>query len=852
MKIEKFSHHFVVSDFTEMEKRYIGQFINRFSEIAYDRFGTQVIVKRYASTTKSFKEFRLHINSFSEFIEHLKDRGLNIDKITIMEYPLYEAEEVKYDPITFVPRDYQEPIIDFILNSKAKAKLVELQAGKGKANWICEPVMTMRGWKAIGELGVGDIIANTYGKWSIVEGVYPQGKMKLYKITFADGRTSVCTLDHLWQVEQRNTSAGWKVVTTEEIIRILGLAENSRQVHIPLVTNWIGTPGTLPIHPYLLGALIGDGSISSVSIGFSKGDKHILDKVDLLLGEYNCKLVNDGDPYSWRITKYHHNLPNLLKEKLTELRLIYKRSYEKSIPENYLNSNLENRWQLLQGLMDTDGTSGKKGGMQYCTTSYQLALDVQYLIRSLGGICKIYTKQPYFTHKGERKAGREAYILNIRHSTPERFFTLPRKQERVSNDNQYAKNLRLRILSVEEIGEGEAVCIKTSAPNSLYITRDFVVTHNTGTSLYAMYQCKKRFAVATKGGFVGRWISDICGEESVLKLKYDRVIEVKGSVGLKRVIELALQDELDFDAILISTNTLSNYYQHYFENDGNMEEYGGLHPVALWALLKIEHLITDEFHLLLHMNYIREMFNHIPSTIALSATIIPDTPLLTKVYATLFPPESIAPAPVYDKYINVKAYFYGTHPDTKQIKCMRNGKYSHTMYEESILKHKKVTKRYLDMIALLTNGIYVGDDKHLPSEKMVIYVSTKAMATEVTNYLNKLYGEKYVIKRFISEDPYSNVLESHIIVSTPLSLGTAHDIADLRFILLTTAIGKEDTNEQLKSRLRRLKNNPTVNPTMYYLVNRDVNKHIVYHRKKRENFKSTTLSQEEFDTPFRV
>ena len=117
MKIEKFSHHFVVSDFTEMEKRYIGQFINRFSEIAYDRFGTQVIVKRYASTTKSFKEFRLHINSFSEFIEHLKDKGLNIDKIIIMEYPLYEPKEVKYDPITFVPRDYQEPIIDFILNS---------------------------------------------------------------------------------------------------------------------------------------------------------------------------------------------------------------------------------------------------------------------------------------------------------------------------------------------------------------------------------------------------------------------------------------------------------------------------------------------------------------------------------------------------------------------------------------------------------------------------------------------------------------------------------------------------------------------------------------------------------------
>lgn len=739
MKIEKFSHHFVVSDFTEMEKRYIGQFINRFSEIAYDRFGTQVIVKRYASTTKSFKEFRLHINSFSEFIEHLKDRGLNIDKITIMEYPLYEAEEVKYDPITFVPRDYQEPIIDFILNSKAKAKLVELQAGKGKSFRVDEPVLTINGWVNHGHLKVGDLIANTYGGFSVVEGIFPQGKLKLYKVTFADGRDAIVSLDHLWQVRSI-FNVNWVIKTTGELIDEINTI--GPVYFIPCAEAWEG----LDI------------------------------KIDYDAIQPNLPISN----------------------------------------KTWLDAKVYDRYKLLNHYLEIIGHSFNIHRNTGCASTKEIAEDIQYLIRSLGGYCKITEDN-----------GKYYLLFEV-------------------------ESADLRIKSIDKVGEGEAVCIKTSAPNSLYITRDFVVTHNTGTSLYAMYQCKKRFAVATKGGFVGRWISDICGEESVLKLKYDRVIEVKGSVGLKRVIELALQDELDFDAILISTNTLSNYYQHYFENDGNMEEYGGLHPVALWALLKIEHLITDEFHLLLHMNYIREMFNHIPSTIALSATIIPDTPLLTKVYATLFPPESIAPAPVYDKYINVKAYFYGTHPDTKQIKCMRNGKYSHTMYEESILKHKKVTKRYLDMIALLTNGIYVGDDKHLPSEKMVIYVSTKAMATEVTNYLNKLYGEKYVIKRFISEDPYSNVLESHIIVSTPLSLGTAHDIADLRFILLTTAIGKEDTNEQLKSRLRRLKNNPTVNPTMYYLVNRDVNKHIVYHRKKRENFKSTTLSQEEFDTPFRV
>lgn len=393
--------------------------------------------------------------------------------------------------------------------------------------------------------------------------------------------------------------------------------------------------------------------------------------------------------------------------------------------------------------------------------------------------------------------------------------------------------------------------------NILTLPRSKLVELQTGKgktyiALASVAKTNERFVLATKGGFVSRWLKDVCGDESVLKLAHNDVIVVKGTEALKVIIQLALTDQLEFTGLLISTNTLNNYYKHYFDNDGDMEEYGGLHPVALWALLKVGTLITDEFHMLLHMNYVREMYNHVPKTIALSATMIPTGPFMKMIHDTLFPKECRAPAVEYDKYIAVKALFYGIHPETKDIKCFRNSKYNHTMYEEQIMKRKKVLKNYLEMLTTITRNIFVGEGKRLPGEKMIVYVSTQDMATQLTDYFKEQWGDQFKIKRFVSMDPYSNVEEAELIVSTPGSLGTAHDVANLRFTLLTTALGKEDTNVQLLGRLRRLKNNPDVTPEMYYLVNRDIKKHMDYHMRKRELFKPITLSQVEFETPFKV
>ena len=105
MKIEKFSHHFVVFDFNQTEKEVILKFVLRFAETSFDRFGNKVVIRTYAASTKSRKEFRFHINSFESFNYHLQERGLKLAEEDVVTYTLYEPIKVEYGKLGKDPRD---------------------------------------------------------------------------------------------------------------------------------------------------------------------------------------------------------------------------------------------------------------------------------------------------------------------------------------------------------------------------------------------------------------------------------------------------------------------------------------------------------------------------------------------------------------------------------------------------------------------------------------------------------------------------------------------------------------------------------------------------------------------------
>jgi intein/homing endonuclease len=214
--------------------------------------------------------------------------------------------------------------------------------------------------------------------------------------------------------------------------------------------------------PYILGCILGDGSISRKSIVLSISSPYVIDRMISRLKpgykiikqpsrkDYEYSLVIDRD------SETHKNKTNLLKQSneyisaLRSLDLMGKTALNKFIPKRYLNGSTEQRLELLRGLMDTDGCVGKDGTLAYSTSSLQLAEDIQYLIRSLGGLAKIRSKIPFYTHKGERKQGNLNYIIGIRMKNPLSIVTRPEKRaERLKETNQYSDTLKLRIVSIE-------------------------------------------------------------------------------------------------------------------------------------------------------------------------------------------------------------------------------------------------------------------------------------------------------------------------------------------------------------------------------------------------------------------
>jgi len=356
--------------------------------------------------------------------------------------------------------------------------------GNGKAQPLYSKIKTPNGWITMGEIKIGDEVCTPDGKTSNVIDLFPQGIKDVYRITFEDGRYTDCCGDHLWKIYGRNwrkTKLGdTRIMSLNSIIKY-GKYEN---LHIQLCKPIYGETKELPISPYILGSLIANGHLGS-SIKITSSHKEFLIKFKNQLiepytikksGKYDYNIIDENYVKSSR--NYKNQFDNFYKQSLYKLNLLYKKSYDKFIPDIYMTSSVEQRIELVQGLMDNDGFIGKTKNIEYCTSSYQLSLDVQYLIRSIGGICNITSKIPKYTYKGENKEGRLSYSCHIKMNNPEILFSVGYKLQRVK-ERKTNKSYRNKIKSIEYIGKEECQCILIDHPDHLYITDDFIVTHNT-------------------------------------------------------------------------------------------------------------------------------------------------------------------------------------------------------------------------------------------------------------------------------------------------------------------------------------------------------------------------------------
>ena len=359
---------------------------------------------------------------------------------------------------------------------EGKHMVVAKARRKGYEQPYSEPVLTPNGYVPMGSLKVGDLVMNPNGIPVRIGDIVEQGITEIYEVEFQDGRKVRCGANHLWAT-CRNGKKFYIIRTVDYMKRKLKQGSPGKEHYpykIPELNPLKFDERPITVDPYVLGVLLGDGCICGDQVKFSTADQFIVEELQKRLPDY---LIEHKEGYTYVIKSKIKGI-NELNRQLKELQVKVK-SYDKFIPEDYKFSSIENRFELVRGLMDTDG-SITNGACNFVSTSEKLIDDLTFILRSLGIRCKkskeILGKQNVDFGNGNYSDTRSHWELII--TTEEDIFKLPRKLEKVRKNRNY--NYKgIGIKSIRKTGEFEQQrCLCIDNENHLYITKDFIPTHN--------------------------------------------------------------------------------------------------------------------------------------------------------------------------------------------------------------------------------------------------------------------------------------------------------------------------------------------------------------------------------------
>lgn len=363
--------------------------------------------------------------------------------------------------VNFKMWPFQENLISNF--HRHRFNIVKCSRQVGKALALDTPIPTATGWTTIGDIKVGDKILSPDGnEVSVTFKTETMFNHQCYKIYFDNGEEIIADADHLWEVNAKDWRTGKKVITTNEIYLKYSKKSNNKRgkgvvgpIYIEYTKPFIGENKNLPIDPYLLGVWLGDG--------YSSDGRIISHK-------------NDYEYYKTRIdVEYEREDKNCIRFKCKNLRKKLKENNllkNKHIPEIYLRSSIEQRLELLRGLMDTDGSITKTQSFEFYQKNYEFITQVVELLSSLGIKSRV-----------SRKLINNCWYYTISFASKEKLFNLPRKVNLINfNGNGRPQNKRIYIQKIEKVESVPVACIQVDSEDHLFLCgKTFISTHNTTT-----------------------------------------------------------------------------------------------------------------------------------------------------------------------------------------------------------------------------------------------------------------------------------------------------------------------------------------------------------------------------------
>jgi phosphate starvation-inducible protein PhoH and related proteins len=424
----------------------------------------------------------------------------------VLTRPAVEAGE----RLGFLPGDlmakvdpYLRPLFDALYDmlepdrvnqymERGAIEIAPLAFMRGRAQPLFSRVLTPEGFRPIGDLRVGDLVVGSDGLPTPVLGVYPQGRKEVFRVRAQDGASTLCCAEHLWWVltpEERHRGQAGRILETREMIGQLRSAHRHR-FELPL----LGAPAQfpdqpVPMDPYALGLLLGDGCLRTATTpSFPTSDPELAVALEDALEGIDLRPKSGVDYVLRHIDGGRGGViaANPVSATLRELGLAGTYSNAKFVPAAYLQNSPAVRLAVLQGLLDSDGRPvaqrGRSCRIQYTTNSERLKDDVLFLVRSLGGVAYWRTRAAAGRRPGLAK-GRpvhhrsDAFVMDIRLPHGIEPFRLERKRA-LYEEHGHGRPMRF-IHEIRPAGTEETVCIQVASADALYVTDDFLLTHNT-------------------------------------------------------------------------------------------------------------------------------------------------------------------------------------------------------------------------------------------------------------------------------------------------------------------------------------------------------------------------------------
>lgn len=333
---------------------------------------------------------------------------------------------------------------------------VHLFAARLKALRHGSKVYTKNGPINIEDVKVGDTIKHPFKGDVKVTAVHPHKNKDIYRVSFRDGDFVDCCEDHLWHVHKRwNMKNGREFLkTTKELIGDLKAGKEQYKWDIPLPNPVEFEHKNVPIDPYALGVLLGDGSVSNNTCVYHTADEEIHQYMLAYATSVGCVVKIDSDRPDNKVISYRINT---FQNKLRESGIWGHNCYSKFIPKDYIYNSREVRLSVLAGLLDTDGTCvidsrSKQSRAKFSSVSKQLCLDLKEIVQSLGGLCSINDVKSKCNGKVF-----DSFSCEVRLPEGINPFRLKRKAERFTE--RVLGKLKRTIVKIEKVGVDDATIV---------------------------------------------------------------------------------------------------------------------------------------------------------------------------------------------------------------------------------------------------------------------------------------------------------------------------------------------------------------------------------------------------------